>query len=116
MRRCFPLLLRALAAGIAVKHRRERERAQQELLATQTQLVEALERELQIAHDMQMGLLPQSTPAVPGFDLAGRCLPANHVGGDCGPSAGVLSVGHRWSGDRDRAVRTSVRQASRRGV
>ncbi len=38
--------------------------------------------ELQTARDMQMGLLPQSSPDLPGFALAGTCIPANSVGGD----------------------------------
>ena len=38
--------------------------------------------ELQTAHDMQMSLLPQSSPELPGFELAGTCIPANSVGGD----------------------------------
>lgn len=38
--------------------------------------------ELQTAHDMQMGLLPQSSPELSGFSLAGTCIPANSVGGD----------------------------------
>ena len=38
--------------------------------------------ELQTAHDMQMGLLPQSSPDLPGFALDGTCIPANSVGGD----------------------------------
>ena len=41
-----------------------------------------LEEELQTAHDMQMGLMPTQSPAVIGFDITGRCIPANHVGGD----------------------------------
>jgi serine phosphatase RsbU (regulator of sigma subunit)/ligand-binding sensor domain-containing protein len=44
--------------------------------------MEELERELQVAHDMQMDLLPESTPEVESFDLSGICVPANHVGGD----------------------------------
>ena len=43
---------------------------------------EELERELQTAHDLQMGLMPGESPHLEGFDLAGRCLPATHVGGD----------------------------------
>ena len=38
--------------------------------------------ELQTAHDMQMGLLPQSSPDLPGYALDGTCIPANSVGGD----------------------------------
>jgi len=41
-----------------------------------------MEKELQTAHDMQMGLMPTEAPQVEGFDIAGRCTPANHVGGD----------------------------------
>jgi serine phosphatase RsbU (regulator of sigma subunit) len=44
--------------------------------------MEELEAELQVAHDMQMGLLPERAPDVPGIDLSGICVPANHVGGD----------------------------------
>ena len=40
------------------------------------------EEELQTAHDMQMGLMPEGSPRIEGLDMAGRCLPANHVGGD----------------------------------
>jgi len=44
--------------------------------------ISALERELQTAHDMQMGLMPTESPRIQGFDISGRCLPATHVGGD----------------------------------
>ena len=41
-----------------------------------------LERELETAHDMQMQLMPTAHPEIPGFDIAGICRPATHVGGD----------------------------------
>jgi len=41
-----------------------------------------MEEELQTAHEMQKSLMPAGPPRVSGFDIAGRCLPANHVGGD----------------------------------
>jgi len=41
-----------------------------------------LEEELNTAHDMQMSLMPTESPQIEGFDIAGRCTPANHVGGD----------------------------------
>jgi sigma-B regulation protein RsbU (phosphoserine phosphatase) len=41
-----------------------------------------LESELQTAHDLQMGLMPSTPPGIEGVELAGRCVPANHVGGD----------------------------------
>jgi sigma-B regulation protein RsbU (phosphoserine phosphatase) len=43
---------------------------------------EKMERELQTAHDMQMGLMPTAAPEIAGYEIAGRCLPAEHVGGD----------------------------------
>jgi len=41
-----------------------------------------LEEELQTAHEMQMGLMPAASPQIESLDLAGRCMPYNHVGGD----------------------------------
>jgi len=52
------------------------------LRKTERALLEELEEELQTAHDLQMGLMPDSHPSADGFEIAGRCLPANHVGGD----------------------------------
>jgi len=48
----------------------------------QRKLIDELEEELQTAHDLQQGLMPAESPRVEGFDIAGRCVPANHVGGD----------------------------------
>ena len=42
---------------------------------------ELLSQELQVAHDTEMGLLPQA-PNIKRLDLAGKCLTANNVGGD----------------------------------
>ncbi len=41
-----------------------------------------LETEMAVARDVQMALLPQKLPRVPGLDLAGASLPALQVGGD----------------------------------
>ena len=54
----------------------------QEIDGAQRQLIDEMEKELQTAHDLQMGLMPAEVPHIPGFDFAGRCIPANHVGGD----------------------------------
>lgn len=43
---------------------------------------EALEREVEIAREVQRELLPRSVPDVRGLELAGVCLPAIGVGGD----------------------------------
>jgi len=59
-------------------------RAYAELKAAQAQIVEKerLERELEIAGEVQRGILPKSFPDVPGLNLAARYLPAREVGGD----------------------------------
>jgi len=41
-----------------------------------------LERELQMAHQVQASLLPLETPQVPGWDFDGTWLPARQVAGD----------------------------------
>ena len=43
---------------------------------------ERLNRELEIAREVQEHLFPQHLPAVPGLDYCGRCRPAREVGGD----------------------------------
>lgn len=42
----------------------------------------ALQNELNTAHDMQMGLMPMSDPDIEGYEISGKCFPANEVGGD----------------------------------
>jgi phosphoserine phosphatase RsbU/P len=41
-----------------------------------------MQRELEIARDVQMSFLPRENPDFKGLDIAGRCYPANEVGGD----------------------------------
>ena len=43
---------------------------------------ERLNRELEIAREVQEHLFPQRLPAVPGLDYCGQCRPAREVGGD----------------------------------
>ena len=43
---------------------------------------ERIQREIEIAREVQERFLPQSYPAVPGVELAGACRPAQGVGGD----------------------------------
>jgi sigma-B regulation protein RsbU (phosphoserine phosphatase) len=43
---------------------------------------ERLNRELEIAQEVQEHLFPQRLPPVPGLDYCGRCRPAREVGGD----------------------------------
>jgi len=42
----------------------------------------AIDQELLRASEVQRRLLPRSAPAVPGYEVAGRCRPARQVGGD----------------------------------
>jgi phosphoserine phosphatase RsbU/P len=67
---------------------RERNRqltqAYQEVIEAQEQIVEKekLERELHVAYEIQMSILPQTLPTVKGYDFGARVQPARAVGGD----------------------------------
>ena len=63
---------------------RQLQQAFDELQAAQEQLIEKerLERELKVAAEIQMSILPDTLPVVEGFDFGGRILPARQVGGD----------------------------------
>lgn len=43
---------------------------------------ERMARELEIARNVQMSLLPKENPLLEGYDIAGICIPALEVGGD----------------------------------
>jgi len=53
-----------------------------EAVAAEVARRERLNRELEIAREVQEQLFPQSYPKLPGLDLAGHCRPARGVGGD----------------------------------
>jgi sigma-B regulation protein RsbU (phosphoserine phosphatase) len=63
---------------------RQLQAAYDELKAAQEQLIEKerLERELEVAADIQMSILPDILPSPDGYDFGGRILPARQVGGD----------------------------------
>lgn len=42
-----------------------------------------LEDQLRLAQEVQNGLLPAHAPHLPGYALAGRCIPTFAIGGDC---------------------------------
>ena len=75
-----------LSCALVIRFLIVRVRRSADQLREATRLIEeqnrALSSELEKAHDMQMQLMPERTPSIPGFDVAGTCLPANHVGGD----------------------------------
>jgi len=58
--------------------------AYENLRAAQEQIVEKekLERELQVAYQIQMGILPRRLPDPRGYDFGARIVPMRSVGGD----------------------------------
>lgn len=64
--------------GVAVaRDITERKRAERAHLENSRML-----REMELARQIQLSLLPVAPPEIPGITLAGFCLPATHVGGD----------------------------------
>jgi serine phosphatase RsbU (regulator of sigma subunit) len=63
---------------------RELKEAFEALKAAQAQIIEKekLERELQLANEIQMSILPQTLPQVEGFDFGAQLVPARTVAGD----------------------------------
>jgi serine phosphatase RsbU (regulator of sigma subunit) len=63
---------------------RQLQQAYDELKAAQEQLIEKerLERELQVAADIQFSILPNVLPTPPSFDFGASIYPARRVGGD----------------------------------
>lgn len=43
---------------------------------------ESLQTELKLAHDVQTSLMPKEHPAIEGYEIFGRSIPAREVGGD----------------------------------
>lgn len=72
-------LLSAVAAqtGLALENAHLTESIRREIASR-----ERLDRELEIARDVQQRLFPQKLPQVNGLDFAGYCRPAQGVGGD----------------------------------
>ena len=69
--------------GLQEKNRELKE-ALESLKAAQTQIIEKekMDRELQLASDIQMSILPQILPQVEGFDFGAQLVPARTVAGD----------------------------------
>lgn len=63
---------------------RQLQKAYDDLKAAQEQLIEKerMEKELQVAANIQMSILPDVLPSTDGYDFGGRILPARQVGGD----------------------------------
>ena len=69
--------------GLTEKNR-QLQQALDDLKAAQAQLIEKerMERELKVAADIQMSILPDILPVHASYDFGGRILPARQVGGD----------------------------------
>lgn len=63
---------------------RELRQAYDDLKAAQAQIIEKerLERELEVARQIQMGILPSALPICPEFEFGARVVPMAAVGGD----------------------------------
>ncbi|MBB4264750.1 PP2C family protein-serine/threonine phosphatase [Roseospira visakhapatnamensis] len=75
--------IQKMASRVREQHGRLREVIAElrEALATKTAYL-SLQRELGIAHDMQLSILPKGFPPRPEMDLHGSMRPAKEVGGD----------------------------------
>ncbi|GAM10619.1 protein IcfG [Geobacter sp. OR-1] len=82
----FLRLLGSLAGQLAqaVKIEREREAKDRERKEKEQAILEnaRVTRDMELARQIQVSLLPSSPPDFAGFRLASRCMPAAHVGGD----------------------------------
>ena len=43
---------------------------------------ELIDKQLQLARDVQFQLFPGEPPRIPGYDIAGICIPSEEIGGD----------------------------------
>jgi len=73
----------AIIRDLQEKNRQLNE-AYENLKAAQAQIIEKerLERELQVALEIQISMLPRELPSVPGYELGARMAPARVIGGD----------------------------------
>jgi len=82
----FVELLESLAGQLAqavriVSEREAREREREQKEAAQLENARVT-RDLELAKQIQLSLLPVAPPQLPGLSIACRCVPASHVGGD----------------------------------
>ena len=82
----FVELLESLAGQLAqaVRIVNEREAREMERRQKEAALLEnaRVTRDLELAKQIQLSLLPEAPPKIVGLNIACRCIPATHVGGD----------------------------------
>lgn len=99
---CVPLLVKSALIGILTLYNKkgsegftqEDQRLLGIIAAQSAQVIEAarlyeeeqallhMREELRLAYEIQMNLLPEANPEIPGYDIAGKSIPAQNVGGD----------------------------------
>jgi serine phosphatase RsbU (regulator of sigma subunit) len=99
---CVPLLVKSELTGVLIVFNKtgtggfneDDQRLLSILAAQSAQVVESarlreeeatlrrFQDELELASDIQLGLLPKTMPVLPDFDIAGRNTPAEAIGGD----------------------------------
>lgn len=72
------------AIGELTEKNQQLQLAYEQLKAAQAQIIEKerLERELEVARQIQMGILPEHMPSMDGYDFGARISSARSVGGD----------------------------------
>lgn len=71
--------------GVAALHTKDLEFQEEDIAPSFQRFIserERLQREFEIAREVQMGFLPSYTPVVPTLEIAARCIPAKEIGGD----------------------------------
>ncbi|MCE9589607.1 MAG: PP2C family protein-serine/threonine phosphatase [Planctomycetes bacterium] len=79
------LVLTAVAGALVARRVRgyvEAAVREAESLAAAREQIGRVDHDLSMARDIQRGLLPQSSPTIPGFDIAGMSRAADQTGGD----------------------------------
>jgi len=71
---------------------------------------ERLRGELEMAREMQLGLMPSEAPDCAGFDIFGMCLPATEVGGD------FFDYIRPDGGEKDAEIAIAVADVSGKGM
>lgn len=67
---------------LVLQARIESSLAKKRLQDHESQLLQALSRELQVGQRIQLGFLPAELPSLGGWSLGASCMPARQVGGD----------------------------------
>jgi len=79
---CVSIIKLRSSRKITAKLREELRQNEEELWQNEERERERIREELRKAHEMQMNLMSEPTQKFAGFEIYGRCEPADEVGGD----------------------------------